>query len=203
MVKLNDRAHQIRVKRLLREDRKIVFKTISDTIDAIRFDAVSNIIPNIVGKKMSPARMAKLQPSVPGKLTERTGRLIKMLQSKGTWNITSQRANLTTNSLKGIVKVSSGKNLVSERYVGTLRAAVDDANPFIGQEFGAIQRRDPETGKIINFFRPVTKQSLVMRFKWETGIRGKKRQFIDPSAKRKIAELPPLFASRLERLKTI
>jgi hypothetical protein len=202
-ITIEERKFQLKVKKLLREDRKITFEAISEALNEIQQGAVSYIIPNRVGKRMSPGKMAKLQPSSPTQVTERTGRLIKMLKEKGEWTVTTQRARMGTRYLKGVVKVSEAKNTIYEKYIGTLRADIQDGNPLIGNEVGATKGIDITTGRQVNVFRKVTKQQLAMRFRHETGIRGTKRPFFAPSAEKVIKNMSPLFTSRLARLALI
>ena len=95
--------------------------SLAQAVDNIRRRAVDNIIPNVTGER-NPRRARKMQPAVSGKLTERTGLLIKMLTHKakplgGAWSVkpgaitASKTSKLTTNALKGQIKVSGGLGL--------------------------------------------------------------------------------------------
>jgi len=86
-----------------------VMTAMSRVVDAGRMAAADNVIPsNISGRvilwrkgranaygRSSNGRLiraSKLQPTTPGKVTERTGLLVKTLRQKGRWTITATRA---------------------------------------------------------------------------------------------------------------
>jgi hypothetical protein len=176
----------LEIKRKVNKFRPSILKEIGQTITDIHVASADEVIPNKVGRGMSPYAMAKLQPSTPGLLTDRRGFLVKMLRTKGTWSTKIKTASMATHSLKGIVKVDSGYKTKEETYKGALRAWITDANPFVGvKSVGGKMGTDPVTGKKRRFFTATTKQQLHMRFLWEHGIRGTKRYYMSIAAKKK------------------
>jgi hypothetical protein len=204
-VTLETKKFELWHKRVLRHYRLAIFKALAANIDSIRNDAPKNIIPSTTNKMWSPYRMRKFQPSTPGRITERKGYLIEMLKSKGKWDFSSstyksgrfsytaaKKATLSTHSLKGLIKVVSGANTDSERYVATLAADIRGDNPFIGKRISAARRID---GMLVSNLE--TAQKLAMRFKWETGIRGSRRPFVEQSIQRENINITSIIQSRI------
>jgi hypothetical protein len=214
-VELEIKRHQLWVKKVIRKYRVNVFKSLQESLDQIRLDAPTNIISRKEGLtgKMSSYRMAKEQPSHPTKLTERTGSLIKMLKARGKWNTpkirryvregfrytTAKSTTFKSPYIKGTIKVLDGFNTNRETYVAELRASVERGMNTGGAVFGI----DIETGEKVIRSRRATKQQLAMRFKHETGIRGKRRPFMEPSAKRHGFTVGEVIRGRLNELGSI
>lgn len=180
--------------------RKGILRSLANSIDNIRFRAIKFIIPNIVGKKKSPYRMAKEQPSVSGKLTERTGRLIKMLQERGKWNIKNKIASFDSPSFKGITRVTTGYKTTSEMYKAILRVDIDTGHHLVGYEVGTQIVKTIE-GRKERIKNKVTEKQLEMRFKHEKGIRGQRRPFIEPAAKQERFNTRDIIRAKMAELK--
>ena len=175
--------------RMYNQNRKEILRAIGTYLDMSRANASREIIPNVTGTR-NPYHARKKQPSTPGKLTERTGNLQQMLEDDmgAAWKVTANTARKKTSALEGLVKIESGKNTKLERYVGTLRvnvtdAALSKAKTFTSKLYNVLENR---RSKIV--FRE-TKQKLFMRFKHETGLRGEKRQFLAPGARKALDPL--------------
>ena len=179
--------------KVVRKYRALMMASLSKSIDNIRKNAVNYIIPNSAGTR-DPHKAAKNQPAVSGKLTERTGLLIKMLTHKtnplgGGWSVAQgattagRTSKLTTNALKGMIKVSGGFGTISESYLGTLRVYISAGSGIVNDRFAKRY-----TGWVKDFegksrrLPDMTRKQLAIRFQHETGIRGAKRPFIAPSA---------------------
>lgn len=198
------------IKEINQEYRKEVFLILSLALDHIRQVAADKyVIKNTVGKRMSPWKMAKLQPSHPSKLTERTGRLLEMMRHMQRWHgikdtllQTSATATQQTMGLKGrILAVKGGRN-VNEAYEATIRSQISPSNPFIGKGFvGGGRILDVIDGKPIRAPRRVeTRQTLAARFLHERGVRGFVRQSFTPATQDEDIRLRGLFNQRLSRI---
>jgi hypothetical protein len=140
---------------------------LAEILDDVRKDAPNNIIPNAHLPIRRAKRLAKLQPPTPGKITERTGTLLRMIKAGiGNWKRGPRMFRNDGPALQGEVKVTTKGNNYSENYQAVLRANIK----VDSQSFG------------LKGFMRETRQQLFMRFKWETGIRGQRRPFLEPSA---------------------
>ena len=198
------------IKDINQEYRKEVFYVLARSLNHIRHVAADKyIIKNLVGKRMSPWKMAKLQPSHPSKLTERTGRLIEMMKHDKKWHgikdtllQTTATAAQQTMGLKGrILAVKEGRNVL-EKYEATLRANIASSNPFLGKGFvGGGRIIDVINGKPIRLTgRKETKQTLQARFLHEKGVRGHVREAFAPAADDEDIRMKQLFDKRLSRI---
>jgi hypothetical protein len=152
-------------------------------LDAVRKGSIQEIIPrNIpltVNRERRPWILRKLQPSTPGRLTERTGALIKMMSDGiGNWNNSARKSISNNDAIQGEIKVITKGVREGEEYQAQLRANI----------------------KSTKYSRYQTKQQLFMRFRWETGIRGQKRQFIDPAARKLFTRTEQIAQMRLNAL---
>lgn len=206
----NYKKFNLEIKKINQEYRGIIFRILSLSLDHIRQVAADKyIIKNTVGKRMSPWKMAKLQPAHPHRLTERTGRLIEMIKHSKRWAgiknkllQTTATATQQTMGLKGrILAVKEGRN-VSEAYEATVRASISSSNPFIGKGFvGGGRILDVVDGKPIRAPRRVeTKATLRARFLHEHGIRGHVREAFTPATADEDIRMVNLFNQRLSRL---
>ena len=145
-----------------------------------RLGAIDFIIPNMSGSRI-PHRAAARQHSVPGKLTERTGRMIAGLREGGTpseqvrmWNGWGNRVVRTNPSayatLNGLIKASEKGKTVD--HVGTYSIFVRDNSKALNKKPRGVA--------------PATKQQIALRYRWETGIRGGQRPYMYPSAQKNL-----------------
>lgn len=178
--------------KLVRKYRAMMMISLAQAVDNIRRRATDNIIKNATGER-DPHKAAKIQPAIPGKLTERTGLLIKMLVHKakplgGAWSIkpgattAGRTSKLTTNALKGQVKVSGGFGTVAESYLATLRVYIESGSPILNDKMARFYTGWVNTEQGRRRIPAQAKKQLAMRFRHETGIRGQKRPFIAPAA---------------------
>jgi hypothetical protein len=206
----NLKQFQKGIKNINQEYRKEVFLILSLALDHIRQVAADKyIISNVVGKRMSPWKMAKLQPSNPTRLTERTGRMLTMMKHnkkwegiKGTLLQTTATAVQRTMGLRGrIVTQKAGRN-INEAYEATISALISSGNPFIGRGFvGGGRIVAVIDGKPIRTEgRKETKATLRARFLHEHGVRGAVRQSFTPAAHEEDIRMQHLFNSRLSRI---
>jgi hypothetical protein len=192
-------------KKIIARYREDIMRSLARNLDNIRYNSIQYIIPQKppATKKMSPWRMAREQPSTPGKLTDRTGRLIKMLQSKATWQMKRKTMTMGNNYFKGMVKVEDNYRTDRETYSATLRVDIQDGNPLIGDTVGRRLVEVMGENRKMMLQSRVTKQQLFMRFMWEKGIRGERRPFIEPAAQRERFNTSALIASKLRELRSL
>jgi len=205
----------------INEYRQIIFHSLAANIDQIRVRAAEKyIIPNTTGIR-NPYYASKKQPSHPSKLTERTGNLIRMLKHKtktNHWNFgtatTKNRvksATLRTNAFRGRIKVDGGFRSAHESYIAELKVDIDeaallDSRVSRSRRFHTINRMvHTQNGPDIQqtktkITKRETKQTLAMRFKHETGIRGTKRPFLRPAAEDQHFYTQNLIARKLKDL---
>lgn len=184
------------ITKVVKQIRIEIQQGMAEYIERVRVRAArEGIIENTQKDKKTVRAMRQAQPVHPTKLTSRTGRLKKMLLSeadpkgvKKNWSgfgriMAKHQAKGMSMNVKSDV---SGRNTVKETYSGRLYG---DSNK-IGSGM---------TGK----YKGVTdtKKTLVMRFRWETGIRGSRREFIRPAAIKEELNLNSLFNKRLARIK--
>lgn len=148
-------------------------------MDFVRADAADKeIISNSTGHR-NPWKARKLQPSVPGRLTSRTGKMKHLLkQDLGTpWN---GRGRLTykkdTSAFKMLVRVVRVKE-ADKDFLATIRVYISDIPSAVAETGDKGWRMPVET-----------KLTLKMRFIWETR-QGNKRPYMAPSAKRNLQKL--------------
>lgn len=212
-------------KKTINEYRQKVFHALAANLDEIRMSAANDfIIPNTTGTR-HPYKAAKLQPAVDGKLTERTGNLIKMLRHKakvpgrhwffGTVNTVARvkKATLRTNAFRGTITVVDDFGGLQETYRAELRVDIDSSallNEKVERskvQHSITQRVAYQAGRDVqyrteSFIRRETKQTLAIRFKHETpGIRGPARKFLEPAANLKIRNLNYLMNEKIQRLR--
>lgn len=178
--------------KLVRKYRALIMVSLAQAVDNIRRRAPDNIVKNVTGER-NPYKAAKIQPAIPGKLTERTGLLIKMLIHKskplgGAWSVkpgsirAGKTSKLTTNALKGQVKVSGGFGSFLESYLATLRVYIESGSPILNDKMARLYTGWVNTEQGRRRIPSQSKKQLAIRFQHETGIRGQKRPFIAPAA---------------------
>lgn len=181
-----------RIKRILVYHRTAVLNEMQSYLDRVRLNAAEKqIIPTNYPNVKNPYVLAKWQKSTPGKLTERTGALIKMLKDITPWKPGNTRTRtMSGDAMQGTIKVTTKGLIVGEEYMGELRASIKSES-----KYWPIQ-----SGKALN--RP-TKQQLVMRFKWETGIRGETRPFMLPAGNAEEIKTEKIIQSKINYLEAI
>lgn len=206
----NAKEFKKEIKDINQKYRKEVFLVLSLALDHIRQVAADKyIIKNTVGKRKSPWKMAKLQPSHSTRLTERTGRMLTMMKHNKKWEgikktllQTSATAVQRTMGLHGrILAKKEGRNTL-ESYEATIAAMISSDNPFIGKGFVG-------GGRIITVIngKPVRVEgkkestaTLRARFLHERGVRGRVRESFTPAAKDEDIRMKRLFNQRLSRI---
>jgi hypothetical protein len=181
-----------RTQRLCKSYRKIILDEITDYLDNVRKDAVSEIIPaKNPSNRSGFVRMYREQPSTPGKLTERTGSLIRMLKDLSSWNRTKSRSrSMSGDAMQGNVAVTTAGTVIAEQYYGSLSVNIRSESRYWPYNRGKAGTYP-------------TKQQLFFRFMWETGIRGEKRQFLEPAAKRQQVFTERIVEQKLNHLEKI
>lgn len=165
--------------------KQLMQRSIAETINEIRLDAHDNqIIDNNTGIT-NPYRARKRQPTTPGKLTSRTGKLKYMLRdrvdrivpTKGWKGFGKKLVKHKSAGLHGLIRRVERGNF-KEEYRGTLRVWIR-ANArlyYTGTgKRGAVNKMPRETPR-----------SLALRFMWDWapgGLKGQgRRPFISPAA---------------------
>ena len=174
-------------KRLVRKYRRLMLNELQLYMNRVRRGAIDEVIPTRFPNVRSNMRLLyKFQPSTPGKLTERTGLLLKMLKDFTPWRITTINSRSTEgNAMQGHIKLATGKSMI-ETYEGTWKGNVRSIGGYLGRS----KRR-------------VTPQQATMRFKWESGIKGEKRQIFDPAARKIKTRTESIMQAKLNDLQKI
>ena len=187
------------VPKVAREHRKAVFNSMAQAMDSIRMRAAFMfIIPNRTGTK-HPYWSSMAQHSDPVCLTDRTGSLIKMLKDKAglrhKWTVTASKAKIDTMGMQGMIKVLGGALTPMEQYVATFRVNIQESAIAATKVMGAIpNHKKGRRNRIVQ-----TKQTLRMRFRHETGIRGNTRPFMEPAAKQQVFAVQKLIQARIDQ----
>ena len=213
-------------KQLSNKYRQMVFRNLGAQLDIIRMTAAKEfIIPNITGFR-NPYRAAKAQKTHPTKLTSRTGNLVKMLKNRAKvpgkhWHYgtstTAARvksATLRTNAFRGKISVLEGYGGLRETYRAELRIDID-ASKMLSDKVGYHMTGHKVSENIMDQSAPdiqfrkqktlrrETKKTLAMRFKHETGIRGKARPFMRPAAEKEMRNLHSIFNRKLRDIRIL
>ena len=201
IVEVNTKQLDARLRRVIRRYRLEMFREMGATLDKIRKVAAEKyIIPASVDMykaKISLRQLYRIQPSDPHRLTSRTGILKKILledtkdPGRGEWNYrevnytykgfqhtAAKTGTSETSALKSTVKVVEGLGTASEIYEGSIKTNIRavpktkksqwaENNWMHKSRMGLVSKETPKT--------------VEMRFKHETGIRGKKRPFLRPA----------------------
>lgn len=225
--KIDTTQHKRAVQAILKKYRYDIFREMARVLDKTREEAADKyIIPakyNLYEDgKMSIRQLYNLQPSHPTRLTSRTGILVKILKEKASpygrawshtvtsygtgkfkWRATKQ-SRLKTSGFVGLIKVMSGLGTDKETYRGTLRVHVNAVPKTKGkvwdmQDSGTAWLSKGRMGKI----RKETPQTVAMRFKHDTGIRGRKRPFLTPALKDQEMRFRRITREKINSLKLI
>jgi hypothetical protein len=167
----------------------------SDYLDLVRKDSVGFIVPSkFPGNRTNFRRMYRDQPSTPGKLTDRTGALIKMLKDTNKWSVPTKRSTtMNGDAIQGSVRLTTKGTSISEEYTGTLSAYLRTAAKYWPWQNGSVSKRSA---------RPDMKQ-LLFRFRWETGIRGARRPFLEPAAHANKFSTESIIQAKLNNLQML
>jgi len=146
--------------------------------------AGDNLEPNITGS-VNPYVARKKQPSIPGKLTNRTSKLMKMLKF-GT--NASNPLNSWDRSTLGKRLYKEAKNIGLKGQVKSTPMGTGRRNPAKAREnhkatYRVHIRSHPFLWETAGGQPTETVQTLAIRFNWETGIRGNRRPYFQPVIK--------------------
>jgi hypothetical protein len=182
-------------KAVIRNYRRYLLTAMADYLDVVRKDSVGFIIPSrFPGNRTNFRRMYRDQPSTPGRLTERTGALIKMLKDTNRWSAPTKRTmSMNGDAIQGNVRLSSAGTTISEEYVGTLSAYLRADAKYWPWRNDSVSKRSA---------RPDKKQ-LLFRFRWETGIRGARRPFLEPAANANRFSTEKIIETKLNNLQML
>lgn len=163
--------------------RKRAQIVLGEFLDEVRKGAIHSIIPNVTGETHPyyAKRGPKGQKSTPGKLTSRTGKMIWLLGEQFHKKFTGVGGILykkNTAAFKLQVRTIRSQK-VDRGFIATIRIYISYVPPQIRKIDSGRERKLPKESKL----------TLKMRFLWETGIRGNKRIYMAPSAKRKFNKL--------------
>lgn len=184
-----------RTQRLIRYYRGLIMDEMVNYLDRVKLGAIQEIIPSKdPSNRWNFTRMYRNQKSTPGKLTERTGALIKMLRDSPGWVKKSRSRSMSGDAMQGNVAVTTQSVIIAEQFYGSLSANIRNNVKYWPWIQGKTSNKSAA--------RP-TKQQLLFRFKWEEGIRGEKRQFIEPSAKKQYISTESIMQAKLDHLETL
>lgn len=176
------------LKRKQKEYDTQMKKFVASYLDQTRNAAAIQVIrPNTTGI-LNPFYARKRQPNHPTRLTHRTGKMGWALKEKvskdpskfwGSFN--KALTKLNTSALKLLVrKVKKGD---IDEYLGTIRV---DVSSMPGKLTTTAMGMPMETMRTIR-----------MRFLWETGIRGKRRPYMNPAARMVLRQLGNVIDERI------
>lgn len=150
-----------------------VYVTIANYLDTVREGAYKQeIIASKYPSILNPRYLRKKQPSTPNRLTSRTGKMVYMMKKiVSPWKMTDGGMVMKTAGL--IIRVSKKKGMNVMEFEGTMRPQIT-----MDGRLSSIGKRMPKE----------TLRTLTLRFYWETGIRGQKRQFLYPQARQHFAD---------------
>jgi len=184
------------LKQVRKESRVGFQESIGYSLTRARLRASEYIIKNTTGT-FNPSQAYKKQPSTPGRLTSRTGKLAYMLKQgasvsnplKSWKNVGNILLKEDTVGLKGLVRAQRDVT-GSESYIGSYRIFI--------RGNGVTERSGHIPGK--GYMPKATKQQLRLRFMWELGIRGEKRAFFAPTLRESEFDLKRLAEMRQNRI---
>jgi len=204
-------AFSKKVKNITKMYRAMVMSSLSVSLDKIRFKATDYIVKrdHPIGKDWTPYKAAQMQPSNPIRVTERTGLLVKMLKNYarpygGAWSVkpgaksAGKTSSMTSAGIKGMIKTTGGYGTLKEEYIATLRVAIGraasypEAIKYLGHIRDAFGKRTRMPGTV--------KQQLALRFKHDTGIRGKKRPNISIAAQKEKIGTARIIQAKIDSL---
>jgi hypothetical protein len=200
--------HPGKFGRIVKKSRIETFQELARSLDEIRYIAATKyIIPDANPQERRLKEKRRLQPSHPTKLTSRTGALVRMLNRSNDkssfgkkWVIGNKTMTLSTEALKGMVKVTSGFKGEKEEYVATLKLDITSTQGLARAM--VLNKTDIEGKNYKTAWKPETKQTLAIRFKHDTpGIRGHRRPFITPAAEEVFVNTKRIFEKKWDSFK--
>ena len=172
------------IKKNAKQYRRGVQRALADFMTETRISAAKEqMIANRFPSIQNPYYLRRKQPSDPTRLTSRTGKLKYMLEKttrqwSGFGNILVKE---NTPGLAGLIRTERSGEI--EAFKGTYRV---DINP--DSRLTAVGPRGEGSQK--RHHMPIeSTRTLAMRFRHETGIRGKARPFMHPAAQSRLAIL--------------
>ena len=220
ILKVDTKQLDVRLRRVIRKYRLEMFREMGATLDKIRKVAAEKyIIPASVDMykaRISLRELYRIQPSNPRRLTSRTGILKKILledtkkPGQGKWkyrevnytykgfqHTAAKTGTSETSALKSTVKVVSGLGTAKEIYEGNIKTnirAVPKTNKSQWAEDNWMHKSR------MGLVKKETPKTIEMRFKHETGIRGKKRPFLKPAYKDVGSEFRDIVRRKLNEI---
>ena len=178
-------------------------------MDLVRTTAARDFIIDNTTGFLNPFMARKVQPAHPTKLTSRTGKLRWALREKASKDPTREwkgfgrkTVKLDTAALKLLVRVVESGG--ADSYLGTMRISI---NYLTGPltSVGTAPTFDDAGKEKTKGFKPKwmpreTKQTIRARFFHELGIRGRRRQFIDPAARMVLRKLDNVIDTRIGKI---
>ena len=204
-VKLDTKAVQAELKKKQIEYTRSMQISIAQYLDLARITAADDFILNNRTGLLNPFMSRKRQPSHPRLLTSRTGKLRWALKEKAekdsskNWGGTGKLYKLNTAALNLLVRrAPTGKK---DDYQGTSRISINYMPSRLTSVGTAAKLGDDgkqETrGFKKNWMPRETRQTMRARFFWEIGVRGKKRQFLDPAARQVFRKLNSIIDTKV------
>lgn len=199
------------MRKIIRKYRLEVFKALAQNLDNIQRNSAKEIIPRETDDGLSPYAMSKVQKAKPGRLTERTGKLLKMLRKMKKWDFKERQyaksgfrytaaktAVSSTNYLRKQVKVTEGFNTKAEQYQAEIRVDVKKGAVYSYNKISRIRgvlKKDTIRMRI-------TKQQMAARFFWQLpgGVRGARRPFMDKAIQGEEFKTVPIIQRKLDQL---
>lgn len=162
----------------LKTYRQILQRGITDWMSEVKTESAKELLPG--PNVQSPYQSAKIQPPVPGKLTNRTGRLRSMLlEERGNFRWTGYgNKRVVTDPTK------------SKSFNGTVRQVTDPKSEHTFEAWWSVYIRDGSAG-LINYRGKMSvkdlKKALAFRAMHERGLKGHgPRMFLRPAADKRI-----------------
>lgn len=161
-------------KKKQKEHRIAIQKGLAVALTKTRQRAEEHLITNVSGT-LNPHRARAMQPTLPGRLTSRTGKLGYMLgyginvgNPLSSWD-NSSFGKINAKEVKNIGLKGQIKSVNDRSYSATYRVSIKPNGVLMRTNAGPKGMMPQESVK-----------SLAIRFNWETGIRGQKRAIFSP-----------------------
>ncbi len=191
------------IKKINRDYRPQFQGVIETMLDEIRFEAIRFIIPNSTPFR-NPKMASRAQRSTPGKLTERTGKLIFMLKHKATpfgEGFTGNRSRVKKTAALKMTVTAAREGSTLEAYKGKILFEFSGH----GRLTSVGDKRPKQVGDKKSFPKLMpreTAQTLFFRFIHDLrGLKGQsKRPFLTPAAKQNERNMRTLANQRMVEL---
>lgn len=185
-ITIDSKSLEGRMSRFEMTMRPRIFEVLGVSFDNIRARAAQSIIPNITGFR-NPHFARKIQPSTSGKLTERTGKMIKALkydtQNPGSgYSKGSIRTKVTPALTMRLRYTPNLRNI--ETYEGNLLPIIRE--PLAAFLSNRGNYRPDKQGNRIDAMPKETAKTIRARFLWEnTSVKGSKgrRRYLGEAVK--------------------